>query len=155
MTSKAIVKIPTLLDVMEKITSMGQSLENKIQASADETLDFLVAIKKDLDRMDARVGSIDNRLADVEGLAAKNEYHFHQLDLQMNKRFDQVDKKFEEIDKRFEQVDKRFEQVDQRFEQVDRRFEQVDKRFDKMDKRFDRLEVVVFPKSARRLSIAV
>ena len=48
--------------------------------------------------MEARVNSIDNRLADVEGLTAKNEYHFYQLDLQMNKRFDQVDQRFDRLE---------------------------------------------------------
>jgi len=78
------------------------------------------------------------------------------LEVRMDKRFEQVDKRFEQVDKRFEQVDKRFEQVDKRFEQVDaqfvsmraeikdlevrmdKRFEQVDKRFEQMDSKLDR-----------------
>ena len=51
-----------------------------------------------------------------------------------------VDRGFEQVDKRFEQVDKRFEQVDRRFEQVDKRFEQVDRRLQRLDERFDALQ---------------
>ena len=104
-----------------------KSLEKKIDANHTETVDFFVAMKKDFDRLDDKVSAIDDRLASVEILSAKNEHHFHELDLNMNKRFSDMDK----------------------------RFSDVDKRFSDMDKRFDHLEATVFPKAARRLSLAV
>ncbi len=118
----------------KKIDQRFDSLGQKIDDNHAETMEFFGAVKRDLDRLDERVGSlessndslvkkandIDNRLANVEVLAAKNEHHFYQLDLQMNKRFSEMDKRFSD-----------------------------------MDKRFDRLEVAVFPKATRRLSLAV
>ncbi|MBC7355801.1 MAG: hypothetical protein H5U09_06335 [Desulfomicrobiaceae bacterium] len=72
------------------------------------------------------------------------------LEVRMDKRFEQVDKRFEQVDKRFEQVDKRFEQVDAQFvsmraeikdleDRMDKRFEQVDKRFEQMDCKLDKI----------------
>jgi archaellum component FlaC len=61
------------------------------------------------------------------------------LNVKVDRGFEQIDKRFEAVDRRFEQVDKRFEQVDRRFEQVDKRFEQVDKRFDEIDRRFEKV----------------
>lgn len=110
-----------------QINARFDGLEEKVDANHSETTELFGAVKRDFDRLDDRMGSletkvkdIDNRLASVEVLAAKNEHHFHELDLNMNKRFSDMDKCF--LD---------------------------------MDKRFDHLEVAVFPKTNRRLSLAV
>jgi chromosome segregation ATPase len=71
------------------------------------------------------------------------------LEVRMDKRFEQVDKRFEQVDKRFEQVDAQFvsmraeikdleDRMDKRFEQVDKRFEQMDCKLDKIIERIDR-----------------
>lgn len=56
-----------------------------------------------------------------------------------------------EVDRGFENVDKRFEQVDKRFEQVDKRFEQFDQRLQRLDERLYR-EFLEVHKEIRGLS---
>lgn len=87
-----------LYNLEQKIDQRFEALEQKVDANHAETTDFFVAMKKDFDRLDdkvtvldKKVATIDDRLASVEILCTKNEHHWHELDLNINKRFDRLE----------------------------------------------------------------
>src|SRR5215469_12711418 len=51
------------------------------------------------------------------------------MEVRIDKRFDQIDTRFDQIDTRFDQIDTRFGQIDARFEELETR---IDQRFDGM-----------------------
>ena len=88
-----------------QINARFDVLEKKVDGNHAETTELFESMKKDFDRLDDRVGSLenkvtsmDNRLADVEVQGSKTEHHLHELDLQMNKRFSDMDKRFDRLE---------------------------------------------------------
>ncbi|ADE14162.1 conserved hypothetical protein [Nitrosococcus halophilus Nc 4] len=53
---------------------------------------------------------------------------FHDLEREMDRRFNEVDQRFNEITR---EMDRRFNEVDHRFNEVDQRFNRVDVEFEK------------------------
>ena len=126
-----------------------QSLIKKVLAETPAAANANVRYELDLRERTIRVEEElkHQRELMVEGFKQMDR-RIDQMQIEMNKRFEQVDKRFEQMEKRLEQVDKRIDQMqvemNKRFEQVEKRFEQVDKRFEQLTSRIDHFMVWSF-----------